>query len=369
VTALGIERRKQRHIRLSLEENVQADIGTGFEDVQLIHRALPEMDLGEVDTSTELFGKNLAAPLIMSAITGGTEYAKEINGTLSKAAAEHGLGIGVGSQRIAIEDPSTEHTFTVVRENAPNILVIGNIGCPQLSLDWGIEEARRCVEMVEADALAFHMNPLQEAVQVDGDTNYRGVIEKVKGIVEGLDVPVVMKETGCGIAYEDAVRLEGIGVAGLEISGVGGTSWSAVEHHIAKEEGKRDQEVLGEALWNWGIPTATSLVETRQSTGLKIIASGGLRTGVEMAKAIAMGAEAVGIARPFLEKAVENPEALREYIESILLEFRTVMFLVGAKTLSDLRRVPIIITGRTAEWLKLRGFNTDLYVRKNRHVP
>lgn len=364
MTALGIEKRKQRHIRLSLEKNVQADIGTGFEDVRLIHRALPEVDLEEVDTRTELFGKKLEAPLIVSAITGGTEYAKEINSTLSKAAAEHGIGIGVGSQRIAIEDPSKEHTFTVIRENAPDTLVMGNIGCPQLSLDWGIEEARQCVRMVEADALAIHMNPLQEAIQVDGDTNYRGVISKVKGIVESLDVPVVMKETGCGIAYEEAVKLERIGVSGLEISGVGGTSWSAVEHHIAKEIGKRDQEVLGEALWNWGIPSAISLVEASQSTGLKIIASGGMRTGVEMAKAIAMGAEAVGIARPFLEKAVENPEALSEHLKNILLEFRTVMFLVGVKTIGDLRQVPVLITGRTAEWLKLRGFNTDLYVRK-----
>ncbi len=357
----GIEKRKQRHIRLSLEENVQADIGTGFEDVRLIHRALPEIDLDDVDTETYLFGRRLAFPLIISAITGGTEHTKEINSTLASVAEETGIGIGVGSQRIAIDDPSVEHTFGVVREKAPSSLVIGNIGCPQLSLGWGPDEARRCVEMVKADALAIHMNPLQEAVQIGGDTNYSGVLKKVGEIASSLDTPVVMKETGCGIAYEDAIKMEAAGVAGLELSGVGGTSWAAVEHHIAKEEGKRDQEYLGEALWNWGVPTAISLVETHKSTKLKIIASGGLRTGVEMAKAIVLGADAVGIARPFLEKAVEGPDALREHVKNILLEFRTVMFLVGAKDIETLRKVPALILGRTAEWLRLRGFDPEDY--------
>ena len=356
-----IEKRKQRHIRLSLEENVQSDIGTGFEDVRLIHRALPEIDLDDVDTETELFGRRLATPLIISAITGGTDYAKELNSTLASIAEEMGIGIGVGSQRIAIEDTSVGHTFSIVREKAPNSLVIGNIGCPQLSLGWGLDEARRCVEMVEADALAIHMNPLQEAVQVGGDTNYSGVLNKVKEITECLDVPVIMKETGCGIAYEDAVKAEKAGAAGLELSGVGGTSWAAVEHHIAKVEGKRDQEYLGEALWNWGVPTAISLVETSKSTKLKIVASGGLRTGVEMAKAIALGADAVGMAKPFLERAVEGPDALREHVRNIFLEFRTVMFLVGAKDIEALRKAPALILGRTAEWLRLRGFDPEDY--------
>jgi len=358
---LGIEKRKQRHIRLSLEENVQADIGTGFEDVRLIHRALPEIDLADVETGTELFGRRLSSPLIISAITGGTEYARELNEILATVAEEYGIGIGVGSQRIAIENPSVENTFSVVREKAPTSLVLGNIGCPQLSLGWGVDEARRSVEMVQADALAIHMNPLQEAVQVDGDTNYSGVIEKVGEVVEGVDVPIVMKETGCGIAHEEAEKLEKVGVEGLELSGMGGTSWAAVEYHIAKEEGKRDQEHLGEAMWNWGIPTAVSLVETSQTTGLKIIASGGMRTGVEMAKAIAMGAEAVGIARPFLEKAVEGPEALSAHIEDILLEFKTAMFLVGARNVDELKRVPVVVMGRTAEWLRLRGFDPEDY--------
>ncbi len=215
--------------------------------------------------------------------------------------------------------------------------------------------------MIEADALAIHMNALQEAVQVGGDTKYRGVLEKVGEVASGLGVPVVMKETGCGVAYEDAVQIEKAGAGGLEISGSGGTSWAAVEYHIAREEGKRRQEHLGRALWNWGVPTAVSLVEASQSTKLKIVASGGIRTGAEMAKAIALGADAVGIARPFLEKAVEGPEALREHIGDILHEFRVVMFLVGAKTVEELRRTPAVILGRTGEWLRLRGFDPEEY--------
>jgi len=357
----GIEKRKQRHIRMSLEEDVQSDIGTGLEEVRLIHRALPEMDLEDVNAGVELFGRRLSAPLIISAITGGTEDAKEINAALATAAEEFGIGIGVGSQRIAIEDPSTEHTFRVVRERAPSALVLGNLGCPQLSLGWGAAEARRCVDMIGADALAIHMNPMQEAVQVGGEARYRGILSKVREVVDGIDVPVVMKETGCGVALEEAVKLEEAGVDGLDVSGVGGTSWAAVEHHIAKEVGERDQEDLGRALWNWGIPTAVSIVETSQSTRLKIIASGGIRTGLEMAKAVALGADAVGMAGPFLKRAVEGPDAVREHIRRVLLEFRTVMFLVGARDIEELKRVRVIILGRTAEWLRIRGFDPEDY--------
>jgi len=353
--------RKQRHINVALEENVMADVGTGFGDISLIHRALPGIDLKEVKTGTLLFGRRLSAPLIISAITGGTQQAREINGNLASVAEEFRLGIGVGSQRIALEDPSTENTFNIVRELAPSALVMGNIGCPQLSLGWGVGEAQRCVDMIEADALAIHMNPLQEAIQVKGETSYRGILSKVREIVDEVDVPVVMKETGCGVAFEDAVKMEEAGVKGLDVSGVGGTSWAAVEHHIAKEVGDSGREILGQSLWNWGIPTAVSVVETSQSTRLKIIASGGIRTGADMAKAIALGADAVGMAKPFLEKAVKGPDALREHINQILLEFKTVMFLTGASSVEDLKRARVVIMGRTAQWLQDRGFDLEKY--------
>lgn len=360
----GIETRKMRHIRVSLEEDVEGDIGTGLQDVRLIHRALPEIDLDDVSTGATLFGKKLKAPLIISAITGGTEEAKKINETLARVAEEKGVGIGVGSQRIAVAQPETEHTFRVVRDLAPTTFVMGNMGCPQLSLGWGVGEARRCVEMVDADALALHMNPLQEAVQLGGDTNYRGILDKVKMITGALDVPVVMKETGCGVSYEDAVRMEAAGAKGVEVSGVGGTSWSAVEYHIAREVGKKDQEYLGRALWNWGIPTAVSVAETSSRTGLTIIASGGIRTGAEIAKSISLGADAAGIAKPFLEKAVEGYDALSQHIDHIIQELKVVMFLVGARNLEELKHVPVLILGRTAEWLRLRGINVEDYARR-----
>jgi isopentenyl-diphosphate delta-isomerase len=356
---------KKRQLRLSIEENVQANISNGFEDVKLIHRSLPEIDKSNISAEITLFEKQLSSPLIVSAITGGTEYAKNINSTLAKVVGELELGIGLGSQRIAIEDPTVENTFSIVREIAPDALVMGNLGCPQLSMGWGIEEAQRSVDMVSADALAIHMNPLQEAVQIGGETKYYGVLQKLEEIASKLDVPLIVKETGCGIAMEEAVNLENIGVEALEVSGLGGTSWAAVEYHIAKIEGKKDQESLGEALWNWGIPTAISVVETSQSTNLKIIASGGIRTGLEMAKAIALGADAVGIAKPFLQKAVQGSEALRDHIKGILLEFETVMFLVGAKNIDELKKVPLIIFGRTGEWLKLRGFEPGEYAKKH----
>jgi isopentenyl-diphosphate delta-isomerase len=359
-----MEERKNRHIRVTLEEEVESEISTGLEEVHLIHRALPEIDLEEVDTSLELFGRRLEAPLIISALTGGTEEGMRINEVLAEAAEEFGIGIGVGSQRIALEDPSKEATFRVVRERAPDALVIGNLGCPQLSLGWGVEEARRCVEMIQADALAIHMNPLQEAVQVGGETRYRGILGRVREITRELETPVVMKETGCGVSAEDARRIEEAGVEAIDVSGAGGTSWAIVEHHIAREVGDREREALGRALGTWGIPTAISVVEVCRSTSLRVVASGGIRTGLEAAKAIALGADAVGIARPFLLKAVEGLESVRSYVRELVRELRTVMFLVGAQSLEELRGAPLIISGRTAEWLRMRGFNTEEYARR-----
>ena len=359
-----LEERKLRHVRVSLNENVETDVPAGFKDVILLHRCLPEINLDEVSTKTSLFGKNLEAPIIISAITGGTAEAKKINETLAKVAENKGIGIGVGSQRIALERPETANTFKVVRDLAPDNLVIGNLGCPQLSLGWGIEEAQKCIDMINADVLALHMNPLQEAVQVGGDTKYRGIINKIKVLTDNLSTPIIMKETGAGIAYEEAKSLEEAGVAGLDISGVGGTSWSAVEHHIAKEVGDGRQEYLGKALWNWGIPTVISLVETSQRTNLKIIASGGVRTGLDVAKSVVLGAEAGAMANPFLMKAIQGYDALSNFVDQIIQELKVVMFLTGSKDIDQLHRSPAIILGKTAEWLRIRGFIPEEYASR-----
>jgi isopentenyl-diphosphate delta-isomerase len=363
---MSIKKRKQEHIRVSLEERVDSDIPTGFDDVTLVHRAVPEIDLNEIDMSTNIFGRKLSAPLIISAMTGGTDEAKRINEILATVAQRLKIGIGVGSQRIAIQQPENEPTFKIVRDIAPDALVIGNIGCPQLSLGWGIKEARKAVEMIDADALAIHMNPLQEVVQVEGDTNYKGVIKKIRSLTSKLEVPIIMKETGAGISFEDALKLEKSGVAGFEISGLGGTSWAAVEHHIAKESGEEMQEYLGKALWNWGIPTVCSLVEVRAASKGKVIASGGLRTGLDMAKAMTLGADAVGIAKPFLQKTVEGEEELEKHIKTILSEFKACMFLIGAKNLDEMRSAPVVVTGWTSEWFRVRGFQPENYATRSK---
>ena len=360
----GIQERKLNHLRISLEENVQGDLPTGFQDVRLIHRSLPELDLKEVDPSIDLFGRRLSAPLIISAITGGTKKAKEINFELAKIAEKKRIGICVGSQRVAIDYPETRETFSIVREIAPNTLVMGNIGCPQIVKGWGVEEIKESIYMLDADAMSLHMNPLQEAIQLGGDTDYRGILEKIKVITASIEKPIIMKETGCGVSYEDALAMEKAGVQGLEIAGVGGTSWSAVEYHIAKEAGQKDREYLGKALWNWGIPTAVSVVETSMKTNLMIIASGGIRTGLEMAKSIVLGGNAVGIAKPFLDKAVGGEEYLDAYIDMLIQELKVVMFLVGARNVDELKKKPAVILGRTGEWLKLRGIDISKYARR-----
>lgn len=356
-----IEQRKKGHISVSLNEEVEGKITTGFENVKLIHKSLPEINLNEVDISTSFLEKDLETPLIISAITGGTNEAKTINERLARVAEEFGMGIGVGSQRIAIEQPETVESFSIVRKVAPKTFVMGNLGCPQIALGWGREKALRCIEMIDADALAIHMNPLQEAVQVNGETNYRGIIEKIQQLTEEIKTPIIMKETGCGIAYEVAMELEKAGVAGIEISGSGGTSWAAIEHYIARGRGIKEKESLGLAFWDWGIPTAISVVETSESTNLRIIASGGIRSGIDIAKAIVLGADTVGIARPFLVRAIEGEDALKEYINRLLKELKVVMYLVGAKNIKALKDTSALIMGETAEYLQLRGFRPEAY--------
>ena len=361
-----IETRKQRHIRVSLKEKVEANITNGFEDINLIHRAIPEVDFSKIDTSIILYGKKLSVPLIISAITGGTEEAKKINQTLATVAEKMRIGMSVGSQRIALQQPETIDSFSVVRDNAPNTFIMGNIGCPQLSLGLDKNQAQKCIDMIQADALTIHMNAAQEAVQVEGEKNYKNILKRLKGLSNELNTPIVMKETGCGISYEDALKLEKAGSSGFEISGLGGTSWAAVEYYIAKEVKDPLQEHLGKSLWDWGIPTAASLIEVREASKLPIISSGGLRSGTDMAKSIVMGANAAGIARPFLEKAIEGEKALEEHITEIITEFKSIMFLLGAKNIQELTNTPFVITGWTSEWLRQRGFNIQKNAVKGR---
>ena len=358
-------RRKADHIDICLEEDVQArTVTTGFEDVHFVHRALPEINREEIDLKIKVFNHEFSAPIIVGAMTGGTAKAEKINAAIAKAVEQLGLGMGLGSQRAAIENPKLEKTFSIARKNAPTAFLIANLGGPQLVQGYGLKEARKAVEMIEADALAIHLNPLQEAIQPEGETKFKGLTKKIGEIVAELDVPVIVKETGAGIAAEEAKKLESVGVKGIDVAGAGGTSWAAVEYYRAKKAKNSFLERLGEAFWDWGIPTAVSLVEVVQSVSIPVIASGGIRDGVQAAKALALGASLSSLSSPILKQAVKGPEEVKKTLEHIIEELRNAMFLVGADSIEKLRKVPLIITGKSLEWLRLRGFNPEIYARR-----
>lgn len=365
-TAKRTANRKEDHLRICLEKDVEAKkITAGFEDVFLIHKALPEINLEDIRTETVFLNHKFSAPIIVEGMTGGTEKSVTINAAIAQAVEELGLGMGVGSQRAALEDPSLERTYKIVREKAPKAFLVSNIGGPQLLMEDSISKIKRAVEMIEADALAIHLNPLQEVVQPEGEKFYAGIIDRIRRVTERLDVPIIVKETGGGISAEVAGMLEDAGVACIDVAGAGGTSWAAVEYYRAVEQGIAFSRDLGLMLWDWGIPTVISLIEVTRSTSLPVIASGGVRSSLDIAKSIALGASLAGIARPVLLSASRGYEDVKRMLSSLIAQLRSVMFLVGADSIERLRKAPLVILGRTAEWLRARGFNPDEYARRS----
>ena len=360
-----IGERKADHIEVCLKENVQSRrVTTGFEDVHLVHKALPEIEREKIDLSTTVFGYKFSAPLFVGAMTGGTAKATKINAAIAEAVEELHLGMGVGSQRIAIDNPKVERSFSIVREKAPTAFILANIGGPQLVGKYGVKEAKKVVEMVQANALAIHLNALQEAVQPEGDTNYSNLLQKICKLAQELDVPVIVKETGAGISADDAAMLAAAGVAGIDVAGAGGTSWAAVEYYRAKARRDGSSQRLGETFWDWGIPTAVSLVETVKSVNLPVIASGGIRNGIDATKALALGASLASATYPFLGPATTGSEDVKKALQYLVGEVRNAMFLVGANSVQKLQKVPVVLTGKTAEWLKVRGFQPEVYARR-----
>jgi isopentenyl-diphosphate Delta-isomerase len=329
------DRRKADHIRINLEENVQfPTLTNGFERYRLVHQALPELDLEAIDTCTELLGKELNLPFLISSMTGGTAAARVINRNLAVGAQARGIAMGLGSQRTGIEQPETAETFAV-RDVAPDALLFANLGAIQLNYRYGVEQCRRAVEMIEADALILHLNPLQEAVQADGDWNWSGLLGKIDQVVREVGVPVIAKEVGWGISEATARRLKEVGVAVIDVAGSGGTSWTEVEYHRATSDSLRR---LARAFADWGIPTAESLLQAQKGApGVPLIASGGMRTGIEAAKALALGATLVGVASSFLKAAAAGPEEVIGTIDQLAAELRVAMFCAGAGTLAALR--------------------------------
>jgi len=332
-------KRKDDHIQINLERDVESGIRTGLDTLRFSHNALPEIDLSDVDCGATFLGKELALPLLISSMTGGTEKALQINRSLAESAQANRIAMGVGSQRAALEDPSSKSSF-LVRDFAPDVLLFANLGAVQLNYGFALDECQRAVDMIQADALALHLNPLQEALQPEGDTNFKGLLEKIGDLCRTLPVPVIVKEVGWGISAVVARMLVEAGVRAIDVAGAGGTSWAQVESYRAPDQ---DRAELAQAFRQWGIPTATAIRDVHQELpSTPLIASGGLRSGIDIAKCIALGADLCGMAGPFLKAAVESTEAVQRIIDRTRAELRITMFATGSEKLSNLRNAPFL---------------------------
>ncbi len=336
----SIESRKVDHIRINLEQNVQfPNLTTGLERYRFLHQALPELNLADVDTQVDLFGKKLSAPILISSMTGGTEIARRINKNLAQAAQIHRIAMGVGSQRAAIEDESLAYSLQV-RDVAPDILLFANIGAVQLNYGYTVEHCQHAVDMIGADALILHFNVLQEAVQPEGDTNFAHLLRKVEVVCNALPVPIIAKEVGWGFSETNARDLANAGVAAIDVAGSGGTSWSEVEYHRAPTE---FHARVAASFANWGIPTADSIqYVAKGAPGVKIIASGGLRDGIDIAKSVALGATLGGLAGVFLKAADQSTEAVDELIRQLTAQIRIAMLCSGAANIAALQQMPLL---------------------------
>jgi isopentenyl-diphosphate Delta-isomerase len=334
-TSFSTETRKADHIRICLEEDVQCrQITNGLERYRFTHSCLPELDRQDIDISTTFLGKTLLAPLLISSMTGGTEQAGIINRRLAEVAQHYKIAMGVGSQRVAVEKPSVADTFAL-RKYAPDVLLLANLGAVQLNYKYGIDECLRVVDILEADALILHLNPLQECIQGRGDTNFHGLLDKIADLCGKIELPVIVKEVGNGISAKMAEKLIAAGVTAIDVAGAGGTSWAKVESERAENALQRR---LGETFGDWGLPTAECITSIRSvAPKVPLIASGGLRHGLDVAKAIALKADIAGLAMPFLQAAAVGEAALSDLADVLIAEITTVLFCTGNATLYELQ--------------------------------
>lgn len=325
---------KSEHIQTVLERDVGSPLTTGFERYRFVHQALPEVNYPQIDVSVNLLGKTLAAPLLISPMTGGAEISAVVNRNLARAAQELGLGMGVGSQKVGLLNPDMAYTYQV-RDVAPDILLLGNLGAIHLvRYDYGAEECRRAMDMIKADGLYLYLNPLQEALQPGEKPNFKAVVEQISRVTKAVDFPIVVKEVGFGISPQTAILLRDAGVAAIDVAGAGGTSWGRVERFLALGDAYDPRH---DPFDDWGIPTAEALVGAVDAVpDLPVIASGGIRTGVDIAKALALGATAAAIARPLLAPALESAEAVTATLRRVIEELKIAMLCAGASSLADL---------------------------------
>lgn len=359
--------RKIEHLLLCVEKDVEGHKhhtglrASGFDDVDIVHNCLPEINKRSLDLEIEFLGKKLCAPLLIASMTGGHPDTTKVNAALASAAEELGIGIGVGSQRAAIEDQDLEDSFRIVRDRAPNAFVYGNVGVAQLN-EFGIEGVNQAIDMIDADAIAIHLNFLQEAIQPEGNTDATGCLDALRNICKECPKPVIIKETGAGISHSRAFDMMQAGADAIDVGGLGGTSWAGVETYRAKERGDILSENIGRQFWDWGIPTVASIVES--SVSIPVIATGGVRSGLDIAKSIALGASLGGVALPLVASALKNEKEVVDRLTFMIEELKVAMFLSGCTTVEELGNVPVVITGKTKDFLEQRGFETHKFSRK-----
>jgi len=333
------QKRKKEHLDICLDtEAVTGPLGTGLDRYRFVHNALPELDLDEIDLGVTFLGRRLEAPILISSMTGGFDLARKINRNLAAAAERLGLAMGVGSQRVALEEPSVAASFQV-RDVAPNILLFGNLGAVQLNYGYTIEHCRRAVEMIGADGLILHLNVLQEAAQPEGNRNFKGLTAQIAAVCRQAEFPVIVKEIGSGISADAAIRLRDAGVRAIDVAGRGGTSWYTVEARRAASPGQEAKSTFSA----WGIPTDEALVQVRRAIpDLPLVASGGIRNGLDMAKCMALGADLAALGQPLLASALESADKVVEFLSGIIHEIKIAMLCAGAPDLAALKKTPLM---------------------------
>jgi isopentenyl-diphosphate Delta-isomerase len=347
-----IKRRKREGIEIPLTENVQGKKNSTYlEYVKLFHNALPEIDYDEIDLSTQFLNKSFSAPLIIDSMTGGTDEAFLINKRLGQIAEKYGLGMGLGSQRAGLKSEKLIESYSIARNVAPNAFLIANIGGAQLSDGLSTVDVIKIIKMIDADALAIHLNPLQELIQPEGEPRFKGILQRISNLVQDIEIPIIVKEVGSGISADVALRLEKSGVRSINVAGSGGTSWAGIEKIRADQHNEYIKSRLGELFWDWGIPTALSILLVSRSVKIPIIASGGLRNGLEIAKCMILGSNLCAMAFPFLKRAAQSEEELEKFTQLILSEIRSTMFLLGTKDIGSLKNTRYILIDKLASVL------------------
>jgi len=354
---IPITNRKDEHILLASQEKVESNETTWLEHVTFVHNTLPELNLDDISLSGEFLGRSISSPLFVGAMTGGTELTKKINVSLAKAAQKYRISMMVGSQRVIFRHPETKSSFSAVREAAPDVPIIGNIGIAQIATSENFDYVQEIIDNIDADAVAIHLNVIQEVIQPEGDKIFAGALENIEKLRDQIEVPIIIKETGCGISKKIAQQLFNIGIDIIDVSGIGGTSWVAVEYYRAKKYDEDIKKELGKMFWDWGIPTAASILEVssaRNRSNIQIIGSGGIRSGIDIAKALRLGADFTAMARPLLMVALEGQTSIEKFIERILRELKITMLLTGSKNIEELKKAPAVIGSSLKEWIEER---------------